>query len=208
VKSAVLYARLWTQIGGVWQYNDYTFTGASFQMLLPVPGSTLPGGSATFTWTPIAGVSQYSLYFGTTPGGYDLGLPLFAAGTTSYMATNLPIFGATLYLRLWCQIGGAWQYVDYTYTEANLLAKLLTPVPGSILTGTSITFTWTAAPGATQYSPYFGTTPGGHDLGFPLVAAPTNSYTATLPVLGAPLYVRLWTQIGGVWQYIDYTYTH
>jgi hypothetical protein len=114
-----------------------------------------------------------------------------------------------LYVRLWSLIDGQWQYLDYTYTEANLLATMSSPAPGTTLTGTSIPFVWSAGTGVTEYSLWFGSTPGGNDLGAaPVIDAPTTSYTTNLPVTGATLYVRLWSFAGGVWQYIDYNYTH
>jgi hypothetical protein len=205
VRGATLYVRLWSMIGGVWQnqYVDYTYSEANFHMITPAQGSALAGGSVTFTWTAINGASLYSIWFGTTPGGYNLGS--FDLAGTSYTA-NLPVLGAPLYVRLWYVIGGVWQYIDYTYTEANLVARIITPVPGGTLLGTSIAFTWTAGTGVTQYALYFGSTPGANDLGYTFLAG--TAYTASLPVRSATLYVRLWSLIGGVWQNVDYTYTH
>lgn len=100
-----------------------------------------------------------------------------------------------------------WQFTDYTYTEATFAATMISPAPGTTLTGTSLPFTWSAGTGATAYQIWFGSTLGGFNLGSPGIL-PTTSYTATLPVTGAPLYVRLWSSIGGVWQHIDYIYAH
>jgi hypothetical protein len=104
-------------------------------------------------------------------------------------------------------VGAVWQFTDYTYTEATLVATMTSPAPGTALTGTSIAFTWAPGTGVSTYQIWFGTTLGGFDLGSPGLLG-TSSYTATLPVTGAPLYVRLWSLIGGTWQYIDYIYTH
>jgi FtsP/CotA-like multicopper oxidase with cupredoxin domain len=208
VRGAKIYVRLTSIIGGLPQFVDYTYTEASFlaTMISPVPGSTLTAASTTFTWTAGTGVTQYAIYLGTTPGAYDLGAPFFAAGTTSYAAT-LPAVGATVYVRLWSLIGGAWQYFDYTYTEATSVATMVSPAPGSILPGAAATFTWTAGTGVSSYAIYFGSTLGAYDLGSPFFAAGTTSYAATLPANGAILYVRLWSLLGGVWQFVDYTYT-
>jgi hypothetical protein len=35
----------------------------------------------------------------------------------SKSVTGIPATGGTLYVRLYSFIGGAWQYIDYTYTE-------------------------------------------------------------------------------------------
>ena len=173
-------------------------------MITPVPGSTLAGtlghihldpGSRRF---PILAMLRKHARRPTTWASH-------CPTGTSYTAT-LPVTGATLYVRLWSLIGGQWQYIDYTYTEANLGAKMVSPTPGTTLSGTSITFTWTTGTGVTQYGLFFGSTPGGLDLG---LAWPSGtSQMVTLPVTGATLYVRLWSMIGGAWQYVDYTYVH
>ena len=205
VNGTTLHVRLWSLLGGVWQYNDYTYTEASVHMITPAPGSTFLGSSVTFTWTAAVGASQYSVWFGSTPGGNDFGAAPLLAGTT-YTAT-LPVQGAVVYVRLWYLVGGTWLYVDTTYTLANFQAAMISPVPGTTLPGTLIPFTWTAGTGVTQYSLWFGSTPGAGDLG----AAPvltTTTFTASLPIRSAALYVRLWSFIGGTWQFVDYIYVH
>ena len=106
---------------------------AKATMTSPAPGSTLAGASTTLTWTAGTGVTQYSLFFGTTPGRLRLGHHLSLTGT-SYTAI-VPAIGATLYVRLWSMIGGVWQYIDYTYTEANLSGNHGHPGAGKHLRG-------------------------------------------------------------------------
>lgn len=205
VTGATVYVRLWSLIGGVWQSKDYTYTEADFHMLTPLPGSTLVSASPTFTWSTLTGATQYSLWLGTTVGGADVGNVLTA--TTSY-APTVPANGSTLCLRLWALSAGVWQFIDYTYTEANLQAAMITPIPGSLLSGPSATFTWTGGTGVTSTQLWIGTTPGGTDLGYSPVGTAT-SFTAGLPATTPiSIYVRLWSLIGGVWQYIDYTYAN
>jgi hypothetical protein len=205
VVHATLYVRLWSLLNGVWQFNDYTYTEANLGMLTPVPGTTLLGSSVAFTWNPVAGVTQYQIWFGTAPGGQDLGSPGLLA-TTTYTANNLPVTGRTLYVRLWSLVGAVWQFTDYTYTEATFAATMISPAPGSALAGSLLTFTWSAGTGATAYQIWFGSTLGAQNFGSPGILA-TTSYAASLPATGAPIYVRLWSLVGGVWQYIDYIYT-
>ena len=122
----------------------------------PAPGSTLPGASVTFTWTPGQGVTKYLLRLGTTGAGsnnvYNASNTATTALTTG-VVSNIPTAGATLYARLYSFINGAWQSTDYTYKESGAPAKavLTAPVPGSTLSGASATFTWTAGQGVTQY---------------------------------------------------------
>jgi FtsP/CotA-like multicopper oxidase with cupredoxin domain len=209
--GATLYVRLWSNVGGVWQYNDYTYTAANLPlatMASPTPGTVLSGPSVVFTWNGNAGISQYSLWIGTTPG--SLNLAYYTATTADPYTATLPApSGATIYVRLWSNIGGAWKYNDYTYTAATLtLATMASPTPGGVLSGPSVAFTWNGNAAISQYSLWIGTTPGSLNLAY--YTSPTGaSYTATLPAAtGAPVYVRLWSLIGGAWMYNDYTYTN
>src|SRR5262249_60888450 len=66
VDGSPVYVRLWTQLGGGtgWVLTDYTYAAASQSKAVltsPAPGTTLPGGVATFNWSAGAGALQYSL---------------------------------------------------------------------------------------------------------------------------------------------------
>jgi len=75
-----------------------------------------------------------------------------------YTVLVLAPSGATLYVRLWSNVGGFWQYNDYTYTAANLpLATMASPTPGTVLSGPSVVFTWNGNAGISQYSLWIGT---------------------------------------------------
>jgi hypothetical protein len=87
----------------------------------PTPESTLTGSSATFSWSAGVGVTQYEFRLGTTvPGSSDVYNSADAATTslTTGLVSGIPTNGVTLYARLYSKINGAWQYIDYTYTEA------------------------------------------------------------------------------------------
>ena len=204
--GATVYVRLWSVINGGLQYHDYTYTEFSpvpAAMVSPAPGSTLTGSSTTFTWTAGSGVSAYSLWVGTTAGGNDLYQAVFSGTSTTI---NLPTNGVTIYVRLWSVINGGLQFHDYTYTEFSPVpATMISPAPGSTLTGSSTTFTWTAGSGVSAYSLWVGTTAGGNDL-YQAVFSGTST-TVNLPTNGVTIYVRLWSVINGGLQFHDYTYT-
>jgi hypothetical protein len=124
---------------------------------------------------------------------------------------NLPTTGATIYARLLSYINGAWEYVDYTYTEATLAgsaAVLNSPAPGSVLTGSTVTFGWTAGTDATEYDLYLGTTGvGSNNLYSSGHITATSATVTTLPTNGATIYARLLSYINGAWEFNDYTYT-
>jgi serine protease len=112
-----IYARLLTNYSGFWVHNDYIYTTASqATMISPAPGGTLPGVSATFTWSPGVGATEYSLWVGTTGVGSDniYGSPNSTA--TSITVNKLPANGAPVYVRLYTNFNGSWAHADYTYT--------------------------------------------------------------------------------------------
>ncbi len=90
-------------------------------------------------------------------------------------------------------------------------AIMTSPAPGSTLTGSSVTFTWSPAAGASGYWLDVGTSPGGKNIWGQNAGAATSQAVRGLPVIGTTVYVRLWTQQGdppnATWQYNDYTYT-
>ena len=204
-----LYVRLSSLIAGTWQYIDYTYTEASpapATMAFPAPDSTFAGSGATFTWTAGLAVTQYNLKVGTTGSGSS---NLFGGTVTgqSQSVTGIPTTGGPIYVRLSSLINGEWQYIDYSYTEASPAAATMTaPVPGSLLTGSSATFIWTTGSVVAQYDLRVGTTgSGSSNLFIGTVTGQSQSVTG-IPTTGGTLYVRLYSLINGVWQYIDYTY--
>jgi hypothetical protein len=209
-----VYARLWWEIDAAWKSADYTYTeaGAPVSPVLttPAPGSVLPGSSVAFTWTAGGGPSAYQLYLGTTGVGshnlYESG----ATAATTVTVSTLPTAGVTVYARLWWLIGATWSSADYTYTESGtpVLPALTTPTPGSVLSGSSVAFTWTAGAGPAAYQLYVGTTGvGSHNLYESGATTATTVTVSDLPTTGVPVYVRLWWEIDAVWQSADYTYT-
>ncbi|MEI8309144.1 MAG: hypothetical protein WCH98_00150, partial [Verrucomicrobiota bacterium] len=85
-------------------------------MSLPVPGSTLTGGSTqAFTWNAGSQAIEYWLYVGSKLGGAD-----FFNGSTGaslkQTITNSPTNSSTIYVRLWTNLSSGWVYTDYTYT--------------------------------------------------------------------------------------------
>ncbi len=182
-------------------------------MLSPAPGTTLAGAAATFSWTAGTGALQYSLSVGTTgPGSFNV----YSQGqgtNQSVTVGGLPVDGSTVYVRLWTQLGGGsgWVFNDYTYAGASQVKTVLTsPAPGSTLPGAAVTFGWSAATGALQYSLSVGTTgPGSFNVYSQGQGTSLSATVSGLPVDDSPVYVRLWTQFGGGtgWLLNDYTYT-
>jgi len=211
--AATVYARLFSKIAGAWQYTDYIYTEAGTPtkaaMISPVPGSELSGSAVTFTWNAGVDVTAYLLELGTTGAGSQ---NIFNSGgkvATSAAVTGLPTNGATVYARLFSKIAGAWQYTDYTYAAAGAVkAAMISPVPGSVLSGSAVTFTWSAGTGVSAYLLELGTTGVGSQNLFNSGGKVATSAAVTgLPTNGVTVYARLFSKIAGAWQYTDYTYT-
>jgi sugar lactone lactonase YvrE len=173
----------------------------------PAPGSTLAGSNATFTWETGTGVTEYYLFLGSNgPGSNNL----YSSGYTTHKSVNvtgLPVNGETIYARLYAFIGGAWHYLDYTYT-AESLATLTSPAPGSKLTGSSVTFTWSAGAGISKYYLVLGSNGVGSANLYNSGYTTHESVDVTgLPTNGETIYARLYWQVDGDWRHLDTTYT-
>ncbi len=208
-----LYVRLYSQFHGVWYFRDYTYTAylpPPAAMIAPVPSTTLPGASQTFTWNDV-GASQYRLWVGNSLGANDAAeSPVTTAGT-SMLVTRLPADGRTLYVRLSSKFGATFYSRDYTYTASaatgTLPSTLVSPAAGSILAGSTQLFTW-ADTGALQYQLWVGSTFGSYDIGYgpnPPTTA-TSTTISGIPTDGRMLFVRVYSNIGGTWVPHDYTY--
>jgi len=175
-------------------------------MISPTPGSTLSGTSATFSWGGGVGVTEYHLDVGTGGVGSKNIMSLGVGMNTSRAVAGLPV-GATINVRLWSNTG-TWLYNDYTYQTAGSAptpAAMISPAPGSTISGTSATFNWGGGVGVSEYNLDIGTGGvGSKDILSLAVGTNTSRTVAGLPV-GAVLNVRLWSNMG-TWMYRDYTY--
>ena len=73
----------------------------------PLPGITLSGSLADFSWNTVSGATQYQLTVGTTPGGTNI----FSGTTagTSQTVNFIPCTGGTIYVELSAYVGGSFQ---------------------------------------------------------------------------------------------------
>ena len=184
-------------------------TPAPATLTSPTPGSTLAGSSVVFTWPAVAAIPIYDLHLSTVgPGDSDL----YSSGAVAgpyVTVTGLPTNGATIYARLYSWTASAWHYTDTTYTAAAQ-AVLTTPTPGSLLTGPSVTFDWTAATGSGNqgYWLFLGTTGfGSNNLYDSHQQTATSATFNNLPTNGETIYARVYTRYNGTLVYNDYTYT-
>jgi len=91
---------------------------------------------------------------------------------------------------------------DDTLTKAEITS----PAPGSHLSTSTVTFTWTAGAGAVQYWLSVGTTPGGTQIYNASQGTDLSRTVSGLPTDGSPVHVRLWSLLGADWAVNDYSY--
>ncbi len=188
------------------------FTTTPGGLYSPSPGTTLPGGSATFQWFGPPQTTAFWIDVGSTAGSnnyYQSGrLPTSTLSTT---VSSLPEDGSAVYVTLYWLINGSWVSNPYTYTAFNPNSGkgvITSPAPGSTLTGSSVVFAWSAGSGATAYWLDAGSTPGGNqyyqsgNLGNVVTTTVNN-----LPTNGSMVYVTLYSFAGGQWLSNAYTYT-
>jgi hypothetical protein len=203
---------------GLFNWNTRVFSmsfpgcTSTAAITMPVPSSTLTGSSANFLWVPGTNATAYWIDIGNVAGGnqyYQSGS--LSPTTFSAPINSLPNDGSTVYVTMYSLIGGNWVNNTYTYTAYNPGASkgvITTPVPGSTLTGSTVTFNWTAGTGATAYWLDIGNVAGGNqyyqsgNLGNVLTTTANG-----LPTNGSTVYVTLYSLVGGNWLSNAYTYT-
>jgi hypothetical protein len=204
-----LYARMWTKVGGVWRFVDSTFTAAPGAAVVthPANGAVNANLSLPIQWTSVANVQAYYLYVGTTAGAKNV-VNTGETLQTSYLAANVPV-GQTLYIRMWTKVGGVWRYLDSTFTAAAaapVTAAITFPANGAVNADLSQPIQWTSVANAQAYYLYLGTSAGGNTLVNSGETLQTSYLAANLPA-GQTLYARLWTKVGGVWRFVDSTFS-
>jgi uncharacterized protein YkwD len=85
-------------------------------------------------------------------------------------------------------------------------ATMLSPLPGSTLHGSSVTFQWSPGSDALEYGLYVGTRRGSASIYNQSLGTGLSATVTGLPTSGRTIYVRLWTRSAAGWQYVDYTY--
>ena len=91
-------------------------------------------------------------------------------------------------------------------SQSTSKAVLTAPAPGSTLSGSTVTFSWSAGTGVSQYHLDVGTAVGGNTVFRKNMGTATSTSVTGIPTSGT-VYVRLWSKIGTQWIYNDYTYT-
>jgi hypothetical protein len=216
--GSTVYVTLYSEVGGQWFGNAYTYTAFSLAaaagvLTAPTPGSVLSGSSVTFDWTMGSGASAYWIDVGSTAGAHDMYSSGNLGNVTTLTVNGLPTDAVIIYVTLYSLIGSTWSGNAYTYTALNAtsgLAVMQTPVPGSTLSGTEATFTWSSDPSGTGYwVDVSAIAPGGNDLdssGNLGTALTQTIYNLPATNPGTTIYVTLYSYVGGQWLNNAYSY--
>lgn len=179
------------------------------EILSPTPGLTLPGSTVSIVLSDVD-ADQYMVTVGNTVGGTDIVRVDLHQSPTGAIA-GLPTDGRMLFVRAWARHGDTWSSVDHTftaYTEETIdteLPEMVSPTPGTDLSKSTVTFTWTDSD-ASQIVVRLGRSPDDATMGQFGVGTQTSFTARRLPLDGETLWLSLYAQIDGIWetQYFQY----
>lgn len=194
---------LWYRAESVWRSVQSTHaaaSGGSPTFTSPENGAKLTSSSETIRWTDNgAGVTQWWLYAGTSPGSSDLFNSGSLGGAGSTNVLDLPLDGRIVHFTLWYRTGfAAWKSISTTYTAATISNPLLlvSPAPQSILSGSIEQIQWALSDPAVdvaEYWVYAGLTKGAADLyNSGSLGTATETYIKSLPVDGSEIHLTIW----------------
>ncbi len=212
--GATIYIQLYSQFsavtlvagtGSLFEFATAS-TGVNPQLISPALGTILSTSSVTFTWNAVTGAQDYWVDVGTSPrsgniqGGFTSGAPSITVNLTGYLT------GGTIYIQLYSKFpginpvpgtGSLFQFATTAPIVAN--PQLISPVSGTVLSTSSVTFTWSAVTGAQDYwvdvgtSPRSGNIQGGFTSGAPSVTVNLTGY-----LTGGTIYIQLYSKFPGI----------
>ncbi len=199
--------------------NNYAFTSFTdlsalrSEIISPANNATLHSQEQLFYWKDIPAATEYHLSIGTYPGGTDL-YNASQGLNTSKMITNLPKDGKKIFIRISSKIDNTWRHSDSTVIaykapkSVNKKSKITSPVNGSTLSSSTVTFEWQDI-GAAAYYLRVGTTKGWRNIIYRgrLSGNKTAKTIRNIPTNGETIYVRLYSRKNRRWKFNDYKYT-
>ncbi len=183
----------WT-INYYWNSNAASITVTTAQSVpAPPTGLTATAGNAqvTLTWGASAGATSYNVYRSTVSGGE--GTTPIATGITTAAFINTGLTNGTRYYYKVAAVNSAGTSLQSN--EASATPQVSAPPAPTGLTATpgnaQVTLAWTAAPGATSYNVYRGTTAGGESTRPIATNITVTTYTNTRLKNGTTYYYKV-----------------
>ena len=145
-------------------------------------------------------------------GDFSTGQPLIDSNANLTWGNHIAGFAAGAY-----SFGGVLG-TDCYYTQATgvsasgapcpkVIPFMMSPAPGSQLSSTSPTFSWSSGPGVSFYELCLGTATGKCDLYQKMSATALSMTPTNLPNNGSTIYTALYYKLGTAWWYDAYRYT-
>jgi hypothetical protein len=194
-------SRAWV-FGGV---NDDSNSGASpyndlweFGTVTPAPQFSLPHGT-------YEGPQMVSL----TDANPDAVIYYTTDGTVPTVLSKVyssPVLVTDTTLKATAMAPGMLQSIEVWSTYKQWVRQI-TPTPGSTLSGSSVTFSWSRGNADSAFRLRLGTAVGGSDLYDSGSITGTSVAVTHLPTNGTTIYATLSYKVSGVWHAEAFTYT-
>lgn len=187
-------------------FNNCSVSSPSSLSATAVEGSTAPAPQ-TISFTPngipfFAKFSTNQPWLSVNPAGAILPASVTVSFDTSGLTPGT-------YSGAVNSDSGASIPVTLTVTTSGAITKasLTSPLPGSALTSSPVTFNWNAGVNVTQYQLTVGTTGiGSSDVYIQAAGTSLSQLVTNLPTDSRTLYVRLGSFLSGTWRWNDYTF--
>jgi sugar lactone lactonase YvrE len=198
--------------------NALNVSGTKQSIAVGGTGIAITSQAITFTdGLPVSASYSAGLTYTLSATGGGSGNPVLfsrVSGPGSVSGNTLTITGVGTVVVAANQAGNSSYSAAPQGTQSILITSLTTPAvltsptPGSTLTASPVTFTWTTGTGATEYAVSVGDTSKGS---YNLYRSPTlrnqTSISVSLPINGETLYVSLCSFINSTWQCNYYNYS-
>ena len=159
----------WSPASMVWSFVNGSFSAPT--LVSPGNSNTVSGTSVTYSWNPVAGATVYSIYVSTTPNFTAIKFNTVTSGL-SVTDTGYSNNGSTYYWVVYAWNGSRWGPPSPVWNfVSSFSANLVSPANVAFVSGTSVTYSWNAVPGATFYTIYVSTTPNFNNIKFNTVTS-------------------------------------
>ncbi len=180
-------------------FADSATTGVSGAAINPPPQSATAGptglavtgrttGTISLAWQAVTGAAEYRVYATRTPGSAYF---LYAGGFTATQAT-LSTLPGTWYLAVRAVIGGV-ETQSSNEVPGNVVP--MTKLAVTRVTASSVSLSWSAVAGATEYRAYVSRSSG---VGYFMWAGGLTGTSATLNSLSGTWYIVVRAVVNGV----------
>ena len=189
--------------------TTYQITGTQFNGLSQASAFGDTNQNATnYPMVRIANTGSGHVLFAKTHTHSTMGVATGSTPVYTYFDVPANIEGGSSSLQVIANgIPSAAVTVNVVQSSPVTIATMTSPVNGTRLASSSVTFQWTTGSVVQAYYLYVGTTQGNNNIYSQYQGVNTSVTVAGLPTVGEIIYVRLWSLTAAGYNYNDYTYT-